>query len=156
MLARSTSNGEADPRPCAERLLAMRDHGSEELRRKLMVRGYAPAAVETLLGDLVRHGYLDDERYCREFALQALEKGHGSAYIRAKLASRGAKSAGPPCTPAEESVSLRAFLEHRRLRPGALTPAAERAKILRFLRGRGYSAAAISAVLGVGGDFGEL
>ncbi len=154
---KSKKAGEADdPRPCAERLIARRDHGREELRRKLLARGYSPAAVETVLTGLVRQGYLDDGKFCREFARQALEKGHGSAYIRAKLASRGARPAGPLCTLAEESASLRGFLERRRLRPDALTPAAERAKILRFLRGRGYSTAAISAVLGVGGDFGEL
>ena len=149
------SRGDEDPRPCAERLIARRDHGCEELRRKLLVRGYAPAAVGLVLNDLVRQGYLDDGKFCREFARQALEKGHGSSYIRAKLALRGARLTGPPCTPAEESASLRVFLDRRHLRPGALTPAAERAKIIRFLRGRGYSSAAISAVLGRGAESEE-
>ena len=155
MPVKPASNEGGDPRPCAERLLARRDHGREELRRKLLRRGYASAAVESVLDDLARRGYLDDGKFCREFARQALEKGHGPAYIRAKLALRGVKSAGPPCTPAEESASLRAFLERRRLRPGALTPAAERAKIQRFLLGRGYTGAAIRSMLGPGAESEE-
>ena len=150
---RSTENG--DPRPCAERLLARRDHGTEELRRKLLRRGYSSAAVEPVLDDLVRRGVLDDTGFVREFARQSLEKGHGPSYIRAKLTSRGTRLTGPVCTPGEESASLQAFIERRRLRPGALTPAAERAKIQRFLLGRGYSAAAIRSVLGRGAESEE-
>jgi regulatory protein len=140
------------PRACAERILAVRDHGREELRRKLAKRGFDPEEVEAVLDQLVSEGYLDDARYAREFARQTLEKGHGAAYVRAKLASRGFRAAGRLVSTAEEAASLRAFLERRRLRPGALTAAAERAKILRFLRGRGYSAEAIQAVLGPGAE----
>jgi len=136
------------PRACAERILAGRDHGRGELRRKLVARGFDPAEVDAVLDQLAGEGYLDDARYAREFARQALEKGHGTTYIRAKLAARGVRPAGPPCDTAEEAASLRALMERRRLRPGALTVAAERAKILRFLRGRGYSGAAISMVFG--------
>lgn len=143
----------ADPRACAERLLAVRDHGREELRRKLLKRGCAPGAVELVLDDLAGRGVLDDARFIREFARQALEKGHGPAYIRAKLVSRGTRLDGPVCTPGEESASLKAFLERRHMRRSALTGAQERAKIQRFLLGRGYSGAVIRAVLGAGGDF---
>jgi regulatory protein len=108
--------------------------------------------VAEVLEELAREGYLDDARYAREFARQTLEKGHGSAYVRAKLASRGFRTAGRFVSAAEEAASLRAFVERRRLRPGALTAAAERAKILRFLRGRGYSVEAIQTVLGPGAE----
>jgi SOS response regulatory protein OraA/RecX len=111
--------------------------------------------VESVLDDLVQRGVLDDAGFVHEFARQSLEKGHGPSYIRAKLASRGTQPTSPVCTPGEESASLRAFLERRRLRPGALTTAAERAKIQRFLLGRGYSAAAISSVLGRGAESEE-
>jgi regulatory protein len=153
---RTVSTESSDPRACAERLLAVRDHGLEELRRKLLKRGYAPGDVERVLDDLAGRGILDDVRFIREFTRQALEKGHGPAYIRAKLASRGTRSAGPVCTHGEELASLKDFLERRRRRPGALTAAPERAKIQRFLLGRGYSAATINAVLGAGGDLEDM
>jgi len=111
--------------------------------------------VERVLDDLAGRGILDDARFIREFTRQALEKGHGPAYIRAKLASRGTRPAGPVCTHGEERASLKDFLERRRLRPGALTGAPERAKIQRFLLGRGYSATVISSVLGRGAEFEE-
>ncbi len=136
------------PRACAERILAARDHGREELRRKLEKRGFDPAEVAAVVEQLAQEGYLDDVRYAREFAHQTLGKGHGAAYVRAKLASRGVKAGGGIVTAAEEAASLRAFLERRRIALGALTGAAGRAKILRFLRGRGYSAEAIGRVLG--------
>lgn len=147
---------DADPRACAERLLAIRDHGREELRRKLLKRGYAPGEVERVLDELAARGILDDARFICEFAREALEKGHGPAYIRAKLTLRGTPPAGSVCTPGEEKASLKAFLERRRLHPRALTGAPERAKIQRFLLGRGYSAATISALLGSGGDLEDM
>ncbi len=148
MAPRSSQSSGPDPRPCAERILARRGHGREELRRKLVRRGFDPEAVDALLQNLAEGGLLDDAAYVREYARQALDKGHGSSYIRAKLASRGLRCTGPVCTAGEESASLRAFLERRRLRPSALTGPAERAKMQRFLSGRGYSAAAVQSVLG--------
>ncbi len=156
MAPRSSESLGADPRPCAERILARRGHGREELRRKLVRRGFDPAAVEALLQDLAEQGLLDDAAFVREYARQTLGKGHGSSYIRAKLASRGLRCTGPMCTAEEESASLRAFLERRRLRPSALTEPAERAKIQRFLSSRGYTPAAIAAVFEPGaGNEGE-
>jgi regulatory protein len=137
-----------DPLPCAERILGRRDHGREELRRKLLARGYAPEAVGVVLDRLSERGLLDDERFAREFARQSLEKGHGALYVRAKLGARGLRGASAPCSAAEEADSLRVYLGRRGITAQALTGAAERAKILRFLRGRGYSGAAIAAVLG--------
>ncbi len=139
---------EKDLRSCAERILAGRDHGREELRKKLLHRGFPSAAVEEVLEDFSRRGLLDDSRFAQEFARQALGKGHGALYIRAKLGGRGLRVSGAVCTAAEEATSLRAFLDRRRFEPKALTSVAERAKILRFLRGRGYTPAAIQTVLG--------
>jgi regulatory protein len=144
-----------DPLPCAERILGLRDHGREELRRKLLARGYDPGAVDEVLDGLSERGLLDDSRFAREFARQSLEKGHGELYVRVKLGARGLRGAQALCTPAEEAASLRAFLGRRGIVAGTLTGASERAKMLRFLRGRGYSGAAIGSVLGRGAEFDE-
>ncbi len=137
-----------DPRLTAERILAGRDHGRQELRRKLLARGFGAPEVERVLDDLQRENLLDDQRYVSALTRQVLERGRGLAYARAQLAARGIRVKALPATLADEVESLRAWLERRSVDPAALTDRAKRAKMLRFLAGRGYSSAAISRVFG--------
>jgi regulatory protein len=137
-----------DPRRAAERILAGRDHGRQELKRKLLARGFQAAAVERVLNDLQRAGFLDDGKYAASLTRQALERGRGLSYARAQLASRGIRVKALPATVEDEVESLRAWLARRQVDPSALTGKAERAKMLRFLAGRGYSSAAIARVFG--------
>jgi len=138
-------------RAAAERLLARRDHGVAELRRKLLARGFDATEVEAVLEGLAGRGLLDDASFCRRFAAEALADGRGPAWIRAKLRVRGV-TAPPAVTPEDEAASLAALLARRRLEPRALTDPRERAKILRFLRGRGYSGAALARAFGDAGE----
>jgi regulatory protein len=142
------SSEDEDPRRAAERILAGRDHGRQELRRKLLARGFQAAAVERVLDDLQGAGLLDDGKYAAALTRQALERGRGLSYARAQLASRGIRVKALPATVEDEVESLRAWLARRQVDPSALTGKAERAKILRFLAGRGYSSAAIARVFG--------
>lgn len=148
---------ESDHRPdrraqaAAERLLGRRDHGTAELRRKLLSRGFPADDVEKALAGLAGRGLLDDVSFARRFAEEGLAGGHGPAWIRAKLRGRGV-TAPPAVSPDEEVDSLRALLARRRIAPDALTDLRERAKILRFLRGRGYSGAALARAFGDAGD----
>jgi SOS response regulatory protein OraA/RecX len=135
-------------RHAAERILAVRDHGVEELRRKLMARGCVASEVEPAIRELLREGLLDDERYARTLTSQAFEKGRGIRYAKGQLASRGVRPSEPPATVEEEAESLRAYLRRRSISPNSLTDRAERTKILRFLAGRGYTSAALSLVFG--------
>jgi regulatory protein len=132
----------------ARRLLSGRDHGRAELQRKLQVRGFTPSQITGALERFEADGLLNDAKCARALLEVELGRGHGLAYIRAKLRQRGLPPGEEPAHREAEAESLRQFLRRRNLVPRALTEVRERAKILRFLRGRGYTAAAIAAVLG--------
>jgi len=132
----------------ARRILSRRDHGISELARKLKARGFAPSQIQNALKELEAGGYLDDTRCSRALLESELGRGHGLAYVRAKLRQRGLPSSDDPSDLQAEAESLRLFVRRKNLLKSTLTGNAERAKILRFLRGRGYTASAIVAVLG--------
>lgn len=132
----------------ALRILAARDHSRTELKRKLASRGFPAGEVERVLDELLREGLLDDEKYVAVLTRQVLERGRGLAYARAQLAARGIRVKTLPATLDDEVASLKAWLERRSVAPSALTDKAKRAKMLRFLAGRGYSSAAIARVFG--------
>jgi len=73
----------------AVRLLAKRDHSSNELRSKLGARGFDEQSVDYALQEMEQHGYLDDVRFATLFAEQRMEKGLGPRGISAKLRERG-------------------------------------------------------------------
>jgi regulatory protein len=131
----------------AERILARRDHGREELRRKLLKRGFAPPDVDALLARLTAAGYLDDGKYAESLKRFELGRGHGLNYVSAKLRQRGLRMDRSPEDLRAEAASLRQFLEKKGWEAPSLTRGPEGAKILRFLRGRGYTSASLGAVL---------
>jgi len=58
----------------ALQLLARRDHAREELRRKLLSRGFNLPDVEAALGRLQELGYLNDVELARRVALRLSER----------------------------------------------------------------------------------
>ena len=135
-------------RRTAERLLGRREHGREELKRKLLRRGFSHEEVRLALDELQARGLLDDPRCAEALARFELERGHGLAYIRAKLRQRGLSGEEGLPGPDAEAASLSALVRRRGIDRKSLTEPKERAKIIRFLRGRGYGGAALAAVLG--------
>ncbi len=82
----------ADPaelREAALRLLARREHGWVELKRKLERKGWDGAAAATVLDRLAEQGLQSDERFAEGFARTRAEKFYGPLRIRAELAERG-------------------------------------------------------------------
>lgn len=74
----------------ALRLLALRSHSRDELRRKLLQgRAAAPEGVEEILNQLERQGYLNDEAFAYERALQQRRRSWGLRRIRQDLRNRG-------------------------------------------------------------------
>ncbi len=142
-------------RETALRLLARRDHGAGELRRKLRQRGYSEEETKKAVESLSGGGLLSDAACARAFARESLSSGHGPAWIRAKLKSRGVTADAPAVLLEDECESLRELLKRRRVAGAALTDPKERARIMRFARGRGYGSAAIVRVLGdIDDEFG--
>jgi regulatory protein len=152
----------------ALRLLAARPRTEAQIRDRLGRDGLGEAADETLAW-LRRLGYLDDAAYARGRARSLLAPGR----LGPRLAERRLAAAGIPPDEARRAVEealrgaapqaeggWRAELElcralaARRLRGRA--PAdldeRERARLARFLLGRGFSGSAVARAVGAGAD----
>jgi len=134
----------------ALRLLALREHSRSELRRKLLARGYAEEETEEALDRLAARGDLDETRFVEALTRSELERGRGLLSVRAKLARAGLPEGRPAAGREEERRALLRLLENRGLHPGTLTDGKERARIWRFLKGRGFSPALLREVFGSG------
>lgn len=70
-------------------LLSRRDHGTEELRRKLRERYYPQEHIDTVIERFTELNYLDDARIIGRMARALARKGWGPMQLRAKLSERG-------------------------------------------------------------------
>ena len=138
----------------ALRALARRDHFSTEIRQKLLGRDHPVEEVEAAIATLIEMGYIDDKKRARRFAATHLAKGRGPSYIASRLSAMGISGESAQVDRAEERASLLQLLSKKKIDPGSLTDLKDRAKILRFLRGRGYRPQVISSVFS-GADYYE-
>lgn len=134
----------------AVRLLARREHGADELKRKLTLRGYASTAVDAVILRLTERGMLCDLRFVASFINQHAQRGHGPSRIRGELRQQGV---APEVI--EEQLRLAevdwgAVAAAVRSRKFKTIPrsGAERAKQSRFLQYRGFSSEQIRAAIG--------
>jgi len=131
-------------------LLARREHSTQELRDKLLARGFEDDEITPALQTLSREGLLSDERFTESFIHSRMERGSGPVKIRAELRQRGV---------AEEIITDwlderdRVWLERaeavRRKKFGSALPGdyQEKARQARFLQYRGFSAEQTRRVL---------
>jgi regulatory protein len=153
------ASGWRTARRVAMDLLARREHSPRELRAKLVGRGYPADEVDTALGALEREGLLSATRFLESFIASHVRRGHGPTRIRAELERQGIsrddvgralQAAGIDFAAVARDVCQRRF--------GAAGPRdfADRAKRLRFLQYRGFSAEdarrAVGAAAGPAGD----
>ena len=133
----------------ALRLLARREHTRAELRRKLSPRAESAEALDRLIEELVARKQLSDERYAGE-RVHVLSRRYGASHIRQDLKSRGVDDATATRAAAEAAATdlerAKAIYARRYRAPPA--DAAERAKRMRFLQGRGFSHAIIRSLTG--------
>jgi regulatory protein len=136
----------ADLRDRALRILQERDHSCQELRRKLLARGEPEEALDTLLQDLVRLGYLDDRRFAVQFVREKTRRGRGRLRLLEELAQRGIDRdlAGQILDEEDSGDEAERAEALARKRAGQGRSADSTA---RFLAGRGFAAATIRAVL---------
>lgn len=74
----------------ALRLLTGQDHTALALQRKLKVRKFSSADVQAAVEQLIREGFLDDQRYAERFVAAARENGRFTGYrLRQELQQRG-------------------------------------------------------------------
>ncbi len=133
----------------AIRLLARQDRSEEELRSRLAADGESARTIATTIRRLRRYRYLDDDRLAAALAQRAARRGYGSEYVRAQLTSKGL-----PERLIEEAVRAslngetelaRRVLAQRFAAP--VRSPAEHAKAARLLLRRGFSEAAVFAIL---------
>ena len=134
----------------ALRLLARREHSRAELGRKLAPRSESPQALEFLLLELEKRNQLSDERFSSERA-RVLSRKYGAARIRQDLKAKGVDAQVIDGVSSEGDLErARAILDRKYRAPAATRE--ERAKRMRFLKGRGFSSEIIFKLLSARGE----
>jgi regulatory protein len=132
----------------ALRLLARREHSRAELRRKLAPHVEEGADLEALLDDFTRRGWLSQERFVEQTVRSKARK-FGPLKIAHHLREKGIDEAGIAEGLAQakegEAEALEAAWRSRFGRPPA--DAAEKARQIRFLQGRGFALESILKLL---------
>lgn len=86
--------------------LARREHGSEELARKLQRRfGKEPGATDTIaaqLDRLIEEGLLSDERFAASLVRQLINRGLGPRRLDQELRLKGVRRSWQACADSEE------------------------------------------------------
>lgn len=128
--------------------LARREHTRQELERKLAPHAPEPEELAAVLDDFERRGWLSERRFVEQ-VVHARRRRFGGSRIRQELLAKGVSEvvvdetlsglAGSEVAAARE-VWRRKFGEAPR-------SAAERARQIRFLQGRGFTLDTIMRVL---------
>ncbi len=132
----------------AVRLLARREHSIDELRRKLVGKGYAPETVGPVIEKLAGKRLISDERFTSSFVHHHAKRGQGPVRIRAALRQQGiSDSQVKEALRCAEVDWVRLAREVRRRKFGAASPRSlgERAKQARFLQYRGFDSEQLRA-----------
>ena len=150
-MRRPSNSASADSKAveaAAVRLLAGREHSTEELRRKLTRKGYPPDLIGPVVEKLAGKRLVSDERFTANFIHHHAKRGQGPVRIRAALRQQGVDEAR-----VEEALRtadidwVQQAREVRRRKFGAAAPRSlgERAKQARFLQYRGFDAEQLRA-----------
>jgi len=134
--------------------LARRDYASEDLRRKLLEKGYDAVVVAPLLDTLRAEKLFDDRPSTENFVAYHAARGLGPLRVRADLRRHGLEGTlVEECLDAfpEWIVHLR---QVRQKKFGAKLPStyADRQRQARFLGYRGFTSAQIRTALGLSFD----
>ncbi|QLZ58711.1 recombination regulator RecX [Citrobacter freundii] len=135
----------------AVRILAMRDHSEQELRRKLAapVMGKSgpeeidatPENYDKVIAWCIESRYLDDERFVQQFIASRSRKGYGPARVRQELGQKGISREAIERAMRECEIEWAQLARDQAIRKyGEPLPVdfAEKVKVQRFLLYRGY------------------
>ena len=136
-------------------LLSRRDYPRRQLKARLEDSGFEDRAAESAVAGLEDERLVNDARYVESAIAGRRARGQGPLRIALEL-----RRAGVPAALIREALDPRAAewteraIELRRRRFGAARPATakERARQLRFLLQRGFSADQVRRALGAGAD----
>ena len=139
-------------RVAAMNLLAQREHAAAELKRKLARRFGDNERIEAVLAQLEAEGLQSDARFSEAFVAMRTRKGQGPVRIRLELQERGicATLIDSCLDDSDPQWVTLARSVHRKRFGAAVAGAADRkarAKQMRFLQYRGFSAEQIRRAL---------
>lgn len=144
---------ERDIRQAATKYLALREHSTLELTRKLLDKQYDDVAISNVLNDLKSQGLLSDERFTENYVRYRKGKGFGSLHIQKELRE---------CGVSEELINkyvdasdeiwkvLVKAVQKKRFGDPLPENIEERAKQARFLQSRGFTSDQIWHLIGDG------
>ncbi len=115
----------------AFKLLSKRDYFKEELRRKLLQKGFSENEVEETIEYLEKEGYIDDEKLAKRYKEKYLEKGYSSLKLKSKLYAKGYKP--------EDSFSYEEELQSALNRLKKYKKEKDFYSIVKYLVNRGFS-----------------
>lgn len=144
-------------RQAAIQLLSRRDHGVNELYKKLAIKGYRQAEIEAAIDFCLQHHYLDDLRYAKSQVRQHVFKGNGERRIRQELAQKAIESPVIETALIEESqdwFELAKRAAQKKFKGYKANNSKEYAKQVRFLQYRGYSFDQIEYALNINDEDG--
>ena len=143
----------------AVRILAMRDHSEQELRRKLAapVMGKngpeeidaTPEDYDKVIAWCIESRYLDDERFVQQFIASRSRKGYGPARVRQELNQKGITREAIERAMRECEIDWAVLArEHAIRKYGEPLPVdfSDKVKVQRFLLYRGYLMEDIQAI----------
>lgn len=139
---------EAALRARALRLLARREHSRAELRRKLEPHVEEGVDLDALLDDFTKRGWLSEERFVEQ-TVRAKARRFGPMKIAHLLRGKGIGEEGIAAALAQARAGEPEAMEAAwRARFGRLPEdAAEKARQVRFLQGRGFALESILKLL---------
>ena len=120
------------------KLLAMKGLFSDELKKKLLEKGFSTLEIDETVKDLEHLGYLDDERELNLFIERSLRKGMGPFLIEVKLRQRTAYGV----VDISEEKQRELICQH--IEKKGSTP---KDKLYRFLERKGFDNALIREIL---------
>lgn len=132
----------------ALRLLAGREHSRAELERKLAIHEKNPGELAQALDDLQAKGFINEARVVQSVVHRRAER-LGTQRVRAELQAKGlpAELVAEAVNTLRTTEATRAREVWRRKFGQAASEPRERAKQMRFLAARGFSAEAIRRVV---------
>jgi regulatory protein len=125
-------------------LLSHREHSRRELLSKLGAKFGLPVDDDTLqncLSQLAADGYQSDERFAEVFVRSRRARGYGPLFIEQELRRRGVDTAliNEMVNRADEEwLAVAGDVKCKKFGRGLITALQEKAKVMRFLRYRGF------------------
>lgn len=125
-------------------LLTIKDYTTSELRRKLMGKKISAIVIEEVLEKVREQGYVKEEEILKMFIESELKKGHGPAWIKARLDKKIGKEEGKHIEPLFKAC-LPDDLQRKKIKEliekwtkKGETGQKREEKLYRFLKGRGF------------------